>query len=335
MQRFTRALRVAEMAANLKPDLFHVHEPDLLGPVIARAGSKPVVYDVHESYLDVLNVRTWLPAWTKPFARLAWDLWERRLVRRCAGIVVVTERIAERYWRLHPTVCVVANYPDFENMDHFASATRPANSCVFAGGLTRARGLSQMFQALAVLKERGVVIQLALAGSSISDQYLRSLWDEVDRLRISGQVQYHGLLPRIEALALQSRASIGLVTYLPLNYAITGIPNKLMECMALGLAVVGSDFPEFREVAQATGAAILVDSRKPEQIADAIESLVRDPERARRMGEAGKRAVRERFNWNMERTKLLHLYEKILSPSHSRAVHSPGPSSEAAHQPIL
>ena len=200
-------------------------------------------------------------------------------------------------------------------MDDSPSMAREARTCVFAGGLTRARGLSHIFEAMAILNRRDVEVQLALAGPSISEEYLRSLWDEVGRLGLSRQVHYHGVLPRSEALTLQSRASIGLVTYLPLNYKITGVPNKLMECMALGLAVVGSDFPEFREVAGATGAAILVDSMKPEQIADAIETLVRNPDLARRMGEAGKRIVRERLNWNVECPKLLRLYQQILRPS--------------------
>ncbi len=59
--RFARRFEVARMAADLKPDLFHVHEPELLGGVIARAQSKPVIYDVHESYLDVLQEREWVP----------------------------------------------------------------------------------------------------------------------------------------------------------------------------------------------------------------------------------------------------------------------------------
>jgi glycosyltransferase involved in cell wall biosynthesis len=315
MQRFTRASLVAGLAAGLKPDLYHLHDPELLGPVTAKAGDRPVVYDVHESFLDVLNVRTWLPFWTKPFARLAWDLWERRLVRRCAGIVVVTERIAERYSRLNSNVRVVANYPDCQNMDDVSTSSRDPRTCVFAGALTRARGLSEIFKALAILKKRQLEVKLDLAGESISHAYLQSLWEELARLGVRGQVQYHGVLPRREALRLQSQASIGLVTYLPLNYKITGVPNKLMECMALGLAVVGSDFPEFREIAEASGAAILVDPNKPSQIADAIETLVRNPELARRMGEAGKRAVRERFNWNVERIKLLQLYHQILKPS--------------------
>ena len=78
--------------------------------------------------------------------------------------------------------------------------------------------------------------------------------------------------------------------------------------------MVCSDFPKYREVAEKTGAGIMVDPTKPEQIADAIESLVRNPALARQMGEAGKRAVRERFNWNVERVKLLQLYHEILSP---------------------
>jgi glycosyltransferase involved in cell wall biosynthesis len=226
--------------------------------------------------------------------------------------VVVTEPIAKRYSRLHPNVRVVANYPDWQSVDDLPSPMRDGRTCVIAGALNRDRGLSQVFEALAILKRRGLEIQLSLAGPSISDQYLRALLDEAGRLGVSGQVRYHGILSKEKALILQHEASIGLVTYLPLQYSITGLPNKLMECMALGLPVVCSDFPVYREVAGATGAGITVDPTKPEQIADAIESLVRDPALARRMGEAGREAVRTRFNWQTESTKLLHLYHQLV-----------------------
>lgn len=82
--------------------------------------------------------------------------------------------------------------------------------------------------------------------------------------------------------------------------------------MALGLPLIFSDLPNFREIAGTSNAGIAVDPTKPEQIADAIEYLVRNPDIARQMGEAGRRAVRERFNWNHERAKLLDLYSNIL-----------------------
>src|SRR5262249_16318078 len=86
IERYTRAVRIAQIAASLSADLYHVHEPDLLGPVIAKARNQPVIYDVHESYLDMLSENTWLPSFMKPVVRQAWDQWERYWVRRCAGI---------------------------------------------------------------------------------------------------------------------------------------------------------------------------------------------------------------------------------------------------------
>ena len=78
--------------------------------------------------------------------------------------------------------------------------------------------------------------------------------------------------------------------------------------------MVFSNFPSFREIAGASGAGIAVDPTKPEQIGNAIEHLIRNPTLALQMGEAGKRAVRERFNWSVERVKLLDLYRDILGP---------------------
>ena len=312
MQRYTRASRVAQLAAELKPDLFHVHEPDLLGPVITRAGSQPVVYDVHESFLDMLAESTWLPMWGKPLARTAWDCWERRLVRRCAAVVTVTDTIAKRYAAIHPNVRVVANYPAWGNAGDLGGDVRDGRTCVIAGALNQDRGLSQAIEALAILSQRDLKVRLILAGPSVSNDYLKRLWDLAERLGVRQQVEYHGILSKEDALLFQKRADIGLVIYQPLLYCINSLPNKLVECMSLGIPVVFSNFPNYREIAEKSGAGIMVDPTKPEQIADAIESLVRDPDSARRMGEAGMASVRDRFNWQVESIQLLDLYRQLI-----------------------
>jgi glycosyltransferase involved in cell wall biosynthesis len=265
-----------------------------------------------------------MPMLVKPFARIAWDQWERRLVRRCAGIVTVTEAIAKRYTSLNKNVCVVANYPDWQSMDKLPFIQRDGATCVMAGTLSPSRGLPTVFQALALLKQRGLNVQLSLAGN-VSDNYLLSLWNEAESLGVRQQVEYHGILSKEEALLFQKKADIGLVTYQPLLYCVNSLPNKLLECMSLGVPVVYSNFPNYREIAETAGAGIMVDPAVPEQIADAIETLVRNPDLARRMGEAGKRAVRERFNWGVERIKLLRLYQEILSPLDRKGVYSPTP----------
>ena len=57
---------------------------------------------------------------------------------------------------------------------------------------------------------------------------------------------------------------------------------------------------------------ICVEPDSVDEIAAAIQYLLDHPEEARRMGENGRRAVEEEFNWGTKEKKLLALYEEIL-----------------------
>ena len=317
LQRLARRTRVARMAIRLDPDLIHVHEPELLGPVIARAGPCPVIWDVHEAYLDVLMDRHWIPRWLRPAARRVWDTRERQLVQRCAGVVVATDRIAGRYRAIHERVEVVANYPEIVGDRQLPNTGRDFLRCLFTGTIAANRGLYQVLTALALLKARDVKISLELAGRPTTDGYLRNLWQEADRLGIRDQVHYHGVLSRTQTIALQRRGGIGLVPHLSHGNNEAAWPVKMFEFMAAGLPLIYSNLPSHHEIAGTVGAGIPVDPQKPEQIACAIEQLVSNHNLAQQLGEAGMRAAHERFNWDVERSKLLNLYRDILGPGPS------------------
>jgi glycosyltransferase involved in cell wall biosynthesis len=303
---------VAQIAAEIKPDLFHVHEPELLGAVISRSGGKPVIFDVHESYLDVLNERDWIPKPLRPLVRMMWDRRERGLVSRCAGVVVVTERIAARYREMHKKIAIVGNYPNLSEFENLPPQPRDGRTCVFAGMLSPDRGLLEVINALSILNKRGLAVPLALAGMPSSDEYLEVLLGEAKRLELGELVTYSGVLSKSEAIHFQNRGSIGLVPYLPVANSMASMANKLLEGMALGLPLVFSDFPNYKEVAGESG--IAVDPTSPDEIANAIERLVTDPALAEQLGSTGRRTVRERLNWNVEYKKLLDLYQSILGP---------------------
>ncbi|MBV8430039.1 MAG: glycosyltransferase, partial [Solirubrobacterales bacterium] len=114
--------------------------------------------------------------------------------------------------------------------------------------------------------------------------------------------------------ALLQRGGIGLVPQLPCGNNEAAWPIKMFEFMAAGLPLIYSDLPGHREIAGTVGAGIPVDPQRPEQIANAIEQLSSSPGLSQRLGEAGRLAVRERLNWDMERVKLLDLYREILGP---------------------
>jgi len=50
----------------------------------------------------------------------------------------------------------------------------------------------------------------------------------------------------------------------------------------------------------------------PREIARAIEYWITHPDEARKMGENGRRAIVEKYNWEREGEKLIKLYEELL-----------------------
>jgi glycosyltransferase involved in cell wall biosynthesis len=69
----------------------------------------------------------------------------------------------------------------------------------------------------------------------------------------------------------------------------------VIEALAAGVPVVQPDHGGFSELVAATGGGRLFSAGNEEALADALEALLRRPEQARAMGEAGRAAVRERF----------------------------------------
>ena len=80
------------------------------------------------------------------------------------------------------------------------------------------------------------------------------------------------------------------------------------------MPIIYSNFPWLKTYLGEYRVGVSVDPESPAQIADAVEFLLGNPEMARHIGQAGKRAVAEKFNWTNECAHLLALYRSILHP---------------------
>ena len=91
-----------------------------------------------------------------------------------------------------------------------------------------------------------------------------------------------------------------------------GLPNTVMEAMAAGLPVVATAVGGTPEVVVDGVTGILVPPRSPDALAEAISTLLQDPDLRRKMGQAGKERVRQCFSVvQMVRTTEA-LYEELL-----------------------
>jgi len=80
----------------------------------------------------------------------------------------------------------------------------------------------------------------------------------------------------------------------------------------VGIPVIASDFPFIREVVLEADCGLLVQPDNVQEIARAMNHLLHNAGGAKRMGENGLRAVRERYNWQAEEKKLRSLYRALL-----------------------
>jgi glycosyltransferase involved in cell wall biosynthesis len=87
--------------------------------------------------------------------------------------------------------------------------------------------------------------------------------------------------------------------------------NKVLEYMTFAKPQVMFALPEGR--ASAGDAAVYVEEDSPEQLGDAISSLLDDPEARLRMGQLGAERIRTELNWEKSVEQLLQAYKRALT----------------------
>ena len=113
-------------------------------------------------------------------------------------------------------------------------------------------------------------------------------------------------------MEILKNSQIGLVTFLPEPNHIEAQPNKMFEYMAAEMPVIASDFPLWKEIIEGNNCGICVNPTNPEDISTAIKYLLINENIALEMGRNGAKAVAQKYNWNMEKQKLLNLYSAIF-----------------------
>jgi alpha-maltose-1-phosphate synthase len=179
---------------------------------------------------------------------------------------------------------------------------------IFVGRITRQKGVPVLLRAASGLDHAA---QLVLcAGQADTPELEAEVTGLVDGLRAtrSGVIWIPEMLPKREVIQLLTHATVFAI---PSVYEPLGIVN--LEAMACGTAVAGSRTGGIPEVVADGETGLLVPPGEPEPLAEALNALVRDPDRAKAMGQAGrKRAVAE-FGWAAIAAQTAALYTELVT----------------------
>ena len=137
---------------------------------------------------------------------------------------------------------------------------------------------------------------LAQTSGAAQDWTLTLVGDGPEREALERQVLQAGLEEKVHFLGFRPDPQTSLlqasVFVLPSRYE--GMPNALLEAMAVGLAVVVTDAsPGPLEVVEAGVSGLVVPSDEPAALADALDRLAAQPQLRERLGAAAREALRQ------------------------------------------
>lgn len=307
--------RLLDTLTALAPSVLHAHDSNALFPVgVAASRLKiPFIYDAHELWLH--RPRRGHRVLYHEMSRGYYAALQRWLVPRAAAVLTVSPPIQRHLARAYGVpVELVPNYPELRPppapaplRSRLGDAVPEAAPLVLhLGGIMATRGLEQLVAAMVEIPDAHLVF---VGGGDDA-----SLGRVAAEGGLAGRIHFVPAVPSAEVEAYAAAADIGVLTTLPIGLNNRySLANKLFQYMAAGIPVVASDFPQIREVVVGSGAGLVVDTRRPAEIARAVSTLLADREGARRMGRQGRQAVEDRYNWSVSAAALLDVYDRIAA----------------------
>lgn len=304
--RFLRYLRdvYRELLAR-DADIYHFHEFVLL-PValkMKRRGKK-VIYDMHEMTGEQVypKYRKRYGSFIAARIRSFIHSYERYAVSRLDYALTVTPYAVRYLQEFSKNVQMVTNYPLL--LEPYEPPDLNNDALCFTGNIGDDWHQEEVMAALDMVPQA----RYNLAGYA-TEAYIDKMKQHPSWARTS----YFGLISHKEALALQHRSSIGIGIHtsgqIPKEGSL-GI-TKIYEYMASGLPVICSAYTLWKEMIKKWQCGLVVEAGDVDGLSKAILTLLEDKEKARRMGQRGRKAAEEEYNWKSQEKHLLEVYEYL------------------------
>jgi glycosyltransferase involved in cell wall biosynthesis len=168
-----------------------------------------------------------------------------------------------------------------------------------------------LLEALPPILRRGFDARLVFVGPTGSGDYLKKLRMRAWRAGLGDRVTFAGSVATTTLVSLYARADIVVLPSIREN-----CPQSLLEAMALGKAVVGSDIRPIKEILR-DGAGRVVPLGSPETMASEICLLLEDGDLRASTGERARKRAHTEYRWSVVAKQIESAYQRA-SEKHRR-----------------
>ena len=292
-------------------DLIHDNQTLGYGVWLMKMSGRLVVANVHHPLtIDRQNAVAQAKSLGARISRLLWYPWvmqswvAARVDHVITGSEASAQSVVDTFDIPRERIRVIHDGVETEIFRPLDDVSREPNSILFVGNSEdRNKGIRYLLEALRLLRGQ-VPFHLTVVHRPAS----RTAPRLVQQLGLYGRVTFLEALSSEELVRQYNRAQL-LVS--PSLYEGFGLPAA--EAQACGTPVVATAAGALGVIVEEGVTGIQVPPGQVQPLAEAIRSMLEDPERCREMGEAGARRIRERFSWQRTAEETLALYQEVLA----------------------
>ena len=303
--RYSR--RIASIAKNGRFDIIHTNslKSDFYGGLAGRLAGIPVVWHMRD-HID----SSYLPSQAVSLVRLFARTLPRFVVANSAS--TLRQLLPETRGLPGNRARVVHGGIDPPGggewpLDPPRRTPNPIPRIGMVGRIARWKGQHVMLEAAAKLRDKGIQIRWVVVGTALfgEEAYDAELKQRTVELGLQSEIDWVGFSKQIPELM----RSFDIFVHTSISPEPFG--QVVIEAMSEAVPVVGADAGGVREILEGN-CGILTPPGDHHALADAVESLLRDPERARQMGDDGYRRMTSTFTARRTADNMVAVFRDVL-----------------------
>jgi len=307
---FQELLEIYSVIRSVSPDVVHLVtiKPVLLGGIASRLAHVPAVVTAI-SGLGYTFVAKGVAAYLRK--KLVSLLYRTALGNKKQTIIFQNnddrEQLSEVFHDIYKRSVIIPG--SGVNLSKFICKPIPSGIPIvmLASRLLKEKGVYEFVEAAKLVNHQERIARFVLVGDpdplnpSTVQQSELDYWKDQQIIELIGWSN-----------KMQDLISSATIVTLPSFYG-EGLPKILIEAAACGRAVVTTDHPGCRDAIEENVTGLLVPIKDANALANAIRSLLNDPQRRAEMGRAGRKRAEEIFDVNMVVRKHMEIYQELLS----------------------